>query len=173
MEILPEVKNSAGKRQHIVPKFILKNFSGNDGFVSILMKKERKLIKARPDNVMLRKGVNDFNTFSGETLTIEYAISRLESDIAPSIQGILNRGALTMEDSERTAIAHLISLQIMRGQLFRTALGAMALESINEQMDFWGVPSISGHLNDKHYEGFFRWVACSEFGKIYPFTHPI
>lgn len=167
MKIEPEKKTGAGKRQHIVPKFIVKNFAGNDGYVHALMRRNRKLIKISPGNIMLRNGENDFDTFAGTAMTIEYAISRVESMIAPVIETILEKEILTFEETERRALGNLLSLQMMRDQICRASLGVKSIENIKAQVNSFGGEIRLESFSDDQIEKLFRELVCTNFDDVF------
>ncbi len=79
------------KRQHVIPKMLLKNFQDSDGKLLAYNKAERRYFKAVPDNLFVQK--HRYTQYRPEEddqkFEVENRLSEIESVAAPIIQRIV------------------------------------------------------------------------------------
>ena len=81
------------QRHHYIPKFLLKNFIGHDGYLWVADRGQHKIYKTRPRKAFVEKGLYVRHDIAQSTKNYEYELrlSKMESDVAPVIQEIIQR----------------------------------------------------------------------------------
>ncbi|MBK7588491.1 MAG: DUF4238 domain-containing protein [Bacteroidetes bacterium] len=80
--------------QHYVPYFYLKNFSFNKESIYVFDKLTRKQFTASLKNVASSQ---DFYNFEAGNIDLETSLSKVESEIAPILQRLINCDIITMK----------------------------------------------------------------------------
>jgi hypothetical protein len=105
----------SAKRQHYVPHFLLRYFSGNDkGQLYVFDKTKHKAFQANPINLAVISNYYDFN-FHDEQLTLEPALAELEGTASQHISRIItNRRLSPLDPFERGELARFFAVQLVR-----------------------------------------------------------
>ena len=114
--------DGVAKVQHYVPQFLLRNFgTGKKDQLHVFNKASEKTFLSSARNVAAESRFYDFEV-DGVGLTIEPALSRLETAVKPILVKLLNvdsLGALTEED--RVTLANFFAVQFVRTKAARVA----------------------------------------------------
>jgi hypothetical protein len=108
--------------QHLVPRFLIKNFSDRDGRVFLYSVQTGTINKLPPKYIASEFGFYDFQT-SSEDVSYELSLSRIESSAAPIIRSIVNRRAINhLSSEEKLLISNFIAVQSFRTKAFYLGL---------------------------------------------------
>lgn len=134
--------NGIAKIQHYVPQFVLKNFSsGKKPQVFVYDKHTRKTFKSHVKNVASENGFYDLN-FEGRDLTIEPALSDIESNAAPLLKKITKEESLAwLSPEERSFLSYFFAIQFVRTKQHRIMwenlteglVGALRTKGLNQE----------------------------------------
>lgn len=122
------------KKQHYVPRFILRNFScSSEKYqVHVYDKQEKQSFLSSVRNAAAQNYFYDLNHEDGR-ITVEPALAELEGTVAPIVQRVVNGqlpSLLTHED--KVALAHFICVQLVRTDHFRSNMMHM-----NQEVETW------------------------------------
>ena len=108
------------KVQHYVPQFLLRNFgTGKKDQLNVFDKQTEKAYKTNCKNVACESRFYDFN-FEGTKLSIEPALSNIESIAKPIIKGISEKETLDhLSAQDRANISIFLAIQFTRTKHFR------------------------------------------------------
>lgn len=103
------------KRQHYVPRFLLKNFiNEKDQKLFVYDLQEMKSFKTGPNNIAVEKGFYDIEV-GDEIFTIEDDLSVLESKSANIINLIIeNQSIKNLSDKQKFVLSKFIAIQYLR-----------------------------------------------------------
>lgn len=106
---------SANQLQHYVPKFLLRRFAdAQNGRVHVFDKHTGAAFLSNPNKIAAEKGIYSFQ-FIGFDMTLEPALSELESRAAHHVARILQDGRLHRDDSqEQVELATFLAVQLVR-----------------------------------------------------------
>lgn len=108
---------SGPKRQHYLPRFYLKGFSGTDGCVAVFDRVKNELRRQRPENTAVTGHLYTLTDEHGrQRYEIEAALSSIEGDAARAIERLLNEG--TCNESDREAVAYFVATLAVRTPSF-------------------------------------------------------
>ena len=115
------MSNIEPKKQHYVPQFLLKNFSiGKKEHIHIFDIKARKSFTA---NVKNTGHENNFYNHPREGNQMEFELCKLDSEVAPIINEIIEKGSIQhLTDYENELIGLFTVLQMMRVNSLRETL---------------------------------------------------
>ncbi|MFI4994886.1 MAG: DUF4238 domain-containing protein [Hyphomicrobiales bacterium] len=122
------------ENQHWVPKFLIRNFTDEDGRVFCLDIHTDTVTKPPPKYAAAAQGFNDF-VVNGTTVSYEDALEKIETAAAPVLRRIIatcSTGGLT--DEQRTRVA-----DFMAAQSFRTRAFYEGLDQTISRQDFGSV----------------------------------
>ena len=118
MKPMKSFKNTrqAAQNQHYVPKFVLRNFLSNQEKeqVSVFAKSNGKGFTTSIKNIMSERRFHDFNINEEYLASFEESICRLEDQVFPTYQKILEARQLDFSEEERSNLALLIAFQFLR-----------------------------------------------------------
>jgi hypothetical protein len=108
------------KVQHYVPQFLLKKFgNGKKDQLFVYDKQCDRVFSTNVKNIACESRFYDFE-FNSSDLTIEPALSRLESDAKPLIDRILKQDTLScLNPEDRAVLSIFLSIQFTRTRTFR------------------------------------------------------
>jgi hypothetical protein len=121
------------KRQHYVPRFLLKEFgSGKKHRLYAYDKQTDRVFQTNPEKVAAENGFYDF-TFEGSAFTAEPAMGSLEAATAPVVKRINREESLaSLTDEERRLLSVFVAVQYTRTRNFRDSLS-----DLSRQMAEW------------------------------------
>jgi hypothetical protein len=113
-------REGIAKVQHYVPEFLLRNFRADKkDQIYVFDKNTERSFRTNVRNVAAESRFYDFE-FEGKTLTLETALSQLESQARPLFQRILDDDSLAVLNAEdRVLLAVFFSIQLARTRWFR------------------------------------------------------
>jgi hypothetical protein len=123
------------QHQHYVPRLLLRGFLSHDhkksskNQVHVLDLETGKKFTASIDNIMGERRFNDFWVDEENLATIEPAVGRIESHVAPLIRRIRREKYLERTPEETGNLATLLAFQFIRTKKMR-----LLPASINEQL---------------------------------------
>ena len=99
------------RRQHYVPKTLLKNFCDDDGWLWVGTRATRAVFRQRPQNVFIKKHIYTRHSYDGSPPSAEYeqTLSGIENDAAPVIGRIL--GCARRVEPLEMSTAELVAFQ--------------------------------------------------------------
>ncbi len=132
-------KKDIPRVQHYVPQFILKHFTdGKKPQVWVYDKSEGRKFRSNVSNVAAESGFYDFE-FKGAELSLEPALSSLESDASRVIKQIIKQESLAdFSREEKALLSSFIAVQFVRTKQNRMMSKAVVcdLEERIRQMGF-------------------------------------
>ena len=80
------------KRQHVVPRMLLRNFQGKDEKIHAYVKNKPKNIYTSPENLFIKKHRYTLrgDEYSGDRYEIESRLEKIETRSAPIIRKMCN-----------------------------------------------------------------------------------
>lgn len=127
------------KRQHYVPQLLLRGFTvPGTQQVCVFDKSNDRVFRTAIGNVAAEGGFYDFRVTEG-LLTLEPALMRLESDVAPLLDRIRDsRSLATLNDLDRENLALFTIVQLQRTANFRARV-AQASADLSARMRQIGI----------------------------------
>jgi Protein of unknown function (DUF4238) len=103
------------KRQHYVPRFLLRNFApAGEEQVHVYDKKNDRVFRAHIANVAAESGFYDFR-IGDEVFSIEAGLGELEDSAAPILRGVIKEQSLAhLSERDFVVIARFVAAQVMR-----------------------------------------------------------
>jgi hypothetical protein len=112
----------SNENQHWVPKFLLKNFSDDDGRLFCLNIQTDKITKLPPKHAASSAGFNDF-MMDGESVSFEDRLEKIETSAAPILKQILSsRSVAGLTETQRNRVGDFIAAQSFRTEAFYKGL---------------------------------------------------
>ena len=114
------------KRQHYVPRFILRNFTDSKNQqVNVYDKQEEKEFKTNIINIAVEKEFYDFE-FMDVKLSIELSLSQLESKATKLINCVIKEGSLTLlTEKDKRLLSLFFAIQKNRVTAHRTMISEL------------------------------------------------
>jgi hypothetical protein len=110
------------ENQHWVPKFLIKNFTDDDGRVFCLDINTAHVTKPPPKYAASGAGFNDF-AMQGEIVSFEDRLEKMETAAAPLLRKIINSRSLSvLNEAQRKKVADFIAVQSFRTEAFHQGL---------------------------------------------------
>ena len=126
--------NGIAKVQHYVPQFMLRQFgTGKKDYLHVFDKSTGRTFMSNAKNVASESRFYDFQ-FEDATLTIEPALSSIESTVKPLLQRLATEGSVRgLTAQERASLSAFFAVQFTRTKNFRErhrSMTSMILERV-------------------------------------------
>lgn len=120
------LKENHPRRQHYVPRFLLRNFLNDKGRFSVFDKAKEVVFESKPEAIMAESYFYDFVDRKGEQQTFEYVLGEHESTIAALTRTIIERESIAhLTRMDRLNIAQFIAVLQHRVQAVRQRLTSL------------------------------------------------
>lgn len=132
------------QNQHYVPKFILRNFLGNEKKeqVHVFSKRDRKGFITSINNIMAERRFHDFQIGEHHIATFEAAVCEVEKMLLPAYRAVLESGKLSGTPEEKGALVTFIAFQYVRTRAQRDMFDQM-MEQLGER-----IAEMGGRIED-------------------------
>ena len=128
------------QNQHYVPKFVRRNFLSNQEKeqVSVFTKSTGNGFDTSIKNIMAERRFHDFNIDDDFIASFEESICRIEDQVLPTYQKIVENRQLDFTEDERANLALLISFQFLRTRAHRDMISRMESELVEHVENMGG-----------------------------------
>lgn len=118
---------TAAQNQHYVPKFILRNFLGNEKKerVHVFKKSTSKGFTTSISNIMAERRFHEFQIDAQYYASFEPAIGHVEDILLPTYRAVVERGALDGSPEEKVQLLAFMAFQFTRTRAQRELFDRM------------------------------------------------
>ncbi len=151
-------------RHHYIPRFILRNFADNKGYLQYYDCAGAKVSRKRPEDIFVVSNLyTDTINNADDPTKIETDLAKYENEIAPIIRKFLNDGEtiLTLEEDEKLKL--FLAIMAFRAERIKEFFGDNASE---ENKIFYGYFQKDGNLTDFWLRNLGEIVKCRSLKEV-------
>ena len=151
-------------RHHYIPRFILRNFADNKGYLQYYDCAGAKVSRKRPEDIFVVSNLyTDTINNADDPTKIETDLAKYENEIAPIIRKFLNDGEtiLTLEEDEKLKL--FLAIMAFRAERIKEFFGDNASE---ENKMFYGYFQKDGNLTDFWLRNLGEIVKCRSLKEV-------
>jgi len=111
-------RNGLAKKQHYVPRFILKRFTERKDQIWVFDKQKHRKLKTNIKNIGAEGGFYDFQ-IKGYEVTFEPSLGKIEGSVSSIFKKIIRNESIAITDEERIVLSNFFALQFVRTPQWR------------------------------------------------------
>lgn len=130
---------SIPKNHHYISAFVLRRFTGPDGFLAVRRLDDRPEYKASPEKIGSEtNGYRVTEDFAEDPVVYERRMSALEAEASIAIQEIIDSNVATVPHSVREILVRLLVLHALRHRALRDMIRDDFIEENGEILECFG-----------------------------------